>query len=608
MCGITGFYSPNGLSFHRLPHMVSSLKHRGPDAENFRLFTQSQRHLAGLGTARLSIVGRENGEQPVSCPTGRWWVCLNGEIYNHQALRREAVGNGVEPLNDSDTAVISALLSFLPLEKVIERLRGMFALAIYDKQEHQVWLFRDRMGVKPLYWTQDQDGTLYWASEVRALSGLHSHQINDLAVQHLLCFEYIPSPLSIWKNVHKLQPAHFLHQKQREITQQEYWDFPIQNPEAGGSKLHWQKSLRLALDSATRLRLQADVPVGTLLSGGIDSATITAIASQKQRNIHSFSVAIEEEGFNERSAIEENLQHFSVQSQIFSFSKKHFLPIFEKMTKHLDEPLADSSLLVTWFLFQQIRRKGLKCVLSGDGADEIFAGYPTYLAHKYLPSHFQFPTILQPLLHKLPSSTQGVSWDYMLKRFAQSHEDSWWKNHQLWSGAWFPSEVSSQEQLWNIANFWSQKAGTDRTGRAMFLDQRLYLAEGVLSKVDRASMAHGVEVRSPFLDHHIVSLASDIPMALKLNHRGGKQILRSLLPNLSPNTQKRKKKGFGSPIALWLQQDDADLCSKLPEKLSTWINPTLMKKTIAEHKSGKIDHRRRLWSAIILERWLSRWT
>ena len=204
--------------------------------------------------------------QPVADETGRWWVSLNGEIYNHASLRREAAGNSYPPPNDSDTAVIAALLSFLPIERVIERLRGMFALAIYDSQTHQIWLYRDRMGVKPLYWMQDNEGNLFWASELRSLAGLHSHQINDLAVQQLLCFEYIPAPLSIWKDVHKLQPATVIIQKDHQQKIEQFWQYPIQNPNAGGSAIHWQKSIRLALESATGLRLQADVPVGTLLS------------------------------------------------------------------------------------------------------------------------------------------------------------------------------------------------------------------------------------------------------------------------------------------------------------------------------------------------------
>ena len=607
MCGITGFYSPTGsqLSNVQLDKMVASLAHRGPDALKEKIFYRNEQPIAGLATARLSIIGVENGDQPISSQCRRWWVSLNGEIYNHASLRREAVGNNCPPQNDSDTAVIAALLSFLPIERVIERLRGMFGLAIYDSQEHQIWLYRDRMGVKPLYWTQDERGNLFWASELRALKGLHSHQINNLGVQHLLCFEYIPAPLSIWEGVQKLQPATVLQQKDHHQKIEQFWQYPTQNPNAGGSAVHWRKSLRLALESATGLRLQADVPVGTLLSGGIDSATITYLASQKQPNIHSFSIIIEEDGFSEKEAIEHSLQDLPVTPHLYRFRKEHFLENYEQLKNHMDEPLADSSLVVSWFLFSKIQEFGIRSVLSGDGADEVFGGYPTHFAHRFLPNSFRIPSVIAKRIQKLPSSTKGVSWDYMLKRFVQSQQPEWWKRHQLWNGAWFPWEINAGEDLWSIAHNYAGIAGSDQTGRALFLDQRLYLAEGVLTKVDRASMAHSIEVRSPFLDQHLVSLAADIPIGHKVNHQGGKQILRSLIPEFSPRLQKRKKKGFGSPLAAWLRSDFSHLLDGLPEALEPWIPPEQMKRVIAEHLSGKVDHRRRLWTGVMLREFLS---
>ena len=272
----------------------------------------------------------------------------------------------------------------------------------------------------------------------------------------------------------------------------------------------------------------------------------------------------------------------------------------------MDEPLADSSLLPTWFLFQEIQKQGIRCVLSGDGADELFAGYPTYVPHKYLPSSFRIPDRFSHWIQKLPSSSKGVSWDYMLKRYSQSHQKEWWKRHQLWNGAWFPEELQAGEDIWNIAEEYALRSGSDRVGRAMFLDQRLYLAEGVLSKVDRASMAHGIEVRSPFLDQHIVRMAAEIPMQFKLNRHGSKQILRSLFPALPTSIRQRPKKGFGSPIAQWLRSDFDYLLDGLDQDLAEWIDPELLRRIRSEHLSGKVDHRRRLWTAISLKNWLQR--
>ena len=628
MCGIVGWFNPREKSdeiseaLHG-SNLVQQLIHRGPTSQAFEEMYDSSTPFAMLGTARLAIVGVDDGEQPVQSPCGRWWVSMNGEIYNHPTLRRECLGNEIEPRNQSDTAVVAALLSFLPLEKMIERLRGMFALAIVDTQTQSIHIFRDRSGQKPLYWTKLPDDTLVWSSEIRVLESVHRQinlplQYNQTAISHLLCFEYIPAPLSIWKGIHKLQPAHYLKANRECCTDPKpYWTFPTQTTDTSSSRLHWEQSLYLALRSATQLRLNADVEVGTLLSGGIDSTTITALAAEIHPNIRSFSVAIEAEGFSERHAIIENQEHIqaqsNLQSTLWSFTQPDFDRSLSELLDHMDEPLSDSSLVVTWFLFERIKEMGLRCVLSGDGADEIFAGYPTYKAAHWreqskLP-RLGLRKFIAPLIQRIPASHKGVSWEEMLKRWTSINQDGkleWWREHQLWMGAWLPNELSQSDGLWDIAEFWSRQTNSSRVGDALFLDQRLYLAEGVLTKVDRASMAHSIEVRSPFLDHRIVELVSQIPLHFKLNRHGDKQILRSLLPQLSKNIQTRPKKGFGSPVAEWMISSCANELDALPEKLDGWIPRSQLSKIIAEHQKGSHNHRRRLWSAFILSEWMKR--
>jgi len=359
------------------------------------------------------------------------------------------------------------------------------------------------------------------------------------------------------------------------------------------------------------------VEVGTLLSGGIDSTTITALASEIHPNIRSFSVAIEAEGFSERHAIIENQEHIkaqsNLQSTLWSFMQPDFDKALSDMLDHMDEPLSDSSLIVTWFLFERIKEMGLRCVLSGDGADEIFAGYPTYKAAHWreqskLP-RLGLRKFIAPFIQRIPASHKGVSWEEMLKRWTSINQDGkleWWREHQLWMGAWLPNELSQSDGLWDIAEFWSRQTNSSRVGDALFLDQRLYLAEGVLTKVDRASMAHSIEVRSPFLDHRIVELVSQIPLPFKLNRHGDKQILRGLLPQLSKKIQTRPKKGFGSPVAEWMISSCANELGALPETLDGWIPKSQLSKIIAEHQKGSHNHRRRLWSAFILSEWMKR--
>ena len=627
MCGIVGWFNPSQRSSKFTQALsgaglVTKLIHRGPSSQDSKEFIKNAKTYAMLGAARLAIVGVDDGAQPVQSPCGRWWVSMNGEIYNHPTLRRECLGNDVEPRNLSDTAVVAALLSFLPLEKVIERLRGMFALAIVDTNTESVHLYRDRSGQKPLYWTTLPDNTLVWSSEVRVLEDIFrstdiSLRYNRTAISHLLCFEYIPAPLSIWMEIHKLQPAHCIHASENQKTEPKpYWTYPTQTTDSSSSRLHWEESLYLALRSATQLRLNADVEVGTLLSGGIDSTTITALAAEIHPNIRSFSVAIEAEGFSERNAIVENQRHLqsksSLHSTLWSFVQYDFEQALFSTLDHMDEPLADSSLIVTWFLFQQIQSMGFKCVLSGDGADELFAGYPTHTAAHWMNRRMPrlgLRKILAQFAKRIPANHKGVSWEEMLKRWTSINQNNrleWWKEHQLWMGAWMPSELRRCDGLWDIAEFWSRQTNSSRVGDALFLDQRLYLAEGVLTKVDRASMAHGIEVRSPFLDHRIVELVSQIPLPFKLNRHGNKQILRGLLPHLPKGIQKRRKKGFGSPVAQWMISSYSERLNTLPNALDSWIPNTSMHRILLEHREGSHNHRRRLWSAFILNEWMKR--
>ena len=633
MCGIVGWFNPSGVDARFKSALdgdllVRQLIHRGPSEQSSRLLTTDDTSFAMLGTARLAIVGVADGAQPVQSPCGRWWVSMNGEIYNHPTLRRECLGNDVDPVNLSDTAVVAALLSFLPVERVIDRLRGMFALAIVDTHTQSVHLFRDRSGQKPLYWTRLPDHTIVWSSEVRVLESVFRStklalRYNQTAISHLLCFEYIPAPLSIWDNIYKLQPAHTITASVDGWTEPTaYWNFPLQTTDSSSSRLHWEDSLYLALRSATQLRLNADVEVGTLLSGGIDSTTITALAAEIHPKIRSFSVAIDAKGFSERSAILNNQQHLqsisSLRSTLWSFREDDFQHALEDVLNHMDEPLADSSLIVTWYLFNQIQQTGLKCVLSGDGADEIFAGYPTYTAAHWMNvpqrlrlrrPRFGLRKLLAPFANRIPASHQGVSWEEMLKRWSSINQDGalpWWEEHQLWMGAWMPSDLKRADGIWEIAEFWAKQSNSSRVGDALFLDQRLYLAEGVLTKVDRASMAHGIEVRSPFLDHRIVELVSDIPMEFKLNRQGNKQILRGLLPTLSKQIQHRKKKGFGSPVAQWMISSCTDELDALPSALEMWVPYSKMRQVILEHREGSHNHRRRIWSAFMLSEWMKR--
>ena len=602
MCGIVGAFHPQNQPSLNIQGMVSRIAHRGPDAQKIiRL------EYASIGVNRLAITSPENGSQPVYCPTGRWLVSLNGEIYNYQTLSREATANGFPPTTDSDSAVIAALLCFLPLQQVLLRLRGMFALALVDTKQQELWLIRDRMGVKPLYWAHSNDKTLYWSSEIGGIKtqkGVGT-ELFDPAIQHFLLFEYIPAPWTIYSGIHKLQAGQLLHYANGNTSLRQWWAPPTISNDIQKDTQPWEKAFYHALLDATRIRAKPDVPLGVLLSGGIDSATISALGKIHNESIHAFSCTVGEKGFNEQTNAQQVANHLGIPSKSVLFDQNAFLRYFHKIGQHMDEPLGDGSLLPTLQLMDHVKSNGYKCVLSGDGADESLAGYPTYNAHRLATLGKMARPLLHSLIHRIPVSQRGVSFEYKAKRFFEGLHYPWWKRNQIWMGAWLPDEINAQEPVWEIGKTWADRAKHGTIGQALYLDQRMYLSECVLVKVDRASMAYGVEVRSPFMDHRLVELIAQMPINVKIDFFQNKKILRAVMKQHLPKTILRQpKKGFGAPIGLWINQLPANIRSDLPSLVEPWIPPDTLQKAFADHDSKTVNNRRKLWTAICLGEWL----
>ncbi len=611
MCGITGLFRAGGVDAGPLDAMTDALLHRGPDSRG----TGTWSHPGGspvacaLGVRRLAITDPAGGDQPLSDQTGRVHVVLNGEIYNHRRLREELVANGARLRTTSDTEVVAELIAQLGIDRALERMHGMFAIAAYDHRAGRLWIVRDRMGQKPLYWARFEDGTLAWASELvalRAHPGARQWQPDRRAEQAFLLFEYVPTPWSIWRAARKLEPGTLLEVDGDGLTQRPWWTPPVPKPGRDGSLVRWARSLHGALQVATHARADADVPVGFLLSGGIDSSAVTAIAQRRTSvPLHTFSIAVDAPGFDESSEARRVAAALGTYHREARLGPDDALRIVEAIAAHQSEPLADSSLIATWRLMELVREAGLKCVLSGDGADESFAGYPTYLAHRLAPVARPGRRALASLARRLPTTWEGVSRDYMARRFVEGLGEPWPHRHQIWMGAWSPGELDLAPDIWSPVDTHADAArGTDPVSRAMYLDQRLYLADGVLVKVDRASMAHGVEVRSPFLDHTVVELAADMPIGMKLRGRTGKVVLKEAVRDLlPPETLARKKKGFGTPIGQWLRGPLRHLLEGLPDALGDLVPPDAMRAHIRAHQEGSADHRRRLWAALMLARW-----
>jgi len=592
--------------------MVRTLAHRGPDRESICVIPEASPR-AGLGVRRLAIVDPAAGHQPVTSADGRITVCLNGEIYNHDRLRRELQARRVPFRTRGDAEVAANLIARVGLRPALRQMVGMFALAVVDSAARRLWLVRDRMGVKPLVWTRLPDGAVAWGSELRALLAHPAIQRRPdrRALQAYLLLEYIPSPWTPWRDISQLDPGALLEIDEGGVRGERWWSPPLPRPGRGGDRARWASSLHAALQVATRQRLAADVEVGALLSGGIDSSTVAALASAESGfssggPLQTFSVAVDAPGFDESTQARRVAAALGTAHREARLVSDDLPRLLDEISAHMDTPLADSSLIATWRLMELVTEAGVRCVLSGDGADETLAGYPTYVAHRLAPLARPFRGVLGSVSGRLPTTHGGVTRDYMARRFALGlAEPSWARRHQVWMGAWLPQEIGAGEDVWACVDpIAAELEGADSVSRAMVLDQRRYLADGVLAKVDRASMAMGIEVRSPFMDHRVVELAASMPRAIKLRGRTGKAVLRDAMAGELPGeVLRRPKKGFGSPVGPWLRGPCRHLLVGLESQLDDLIPGDLIRRCIDEHLRGVRDHRRRLWSAIVLARW-----
>ena len=633
MCGITGMFRAEGLADLKLrapgvlAEMTSALTHRGPD-QGWTQWVPPRRSpgrgpVAGLGVRRLALVDVSGGLQPACDSSGRWWVCLNGEVYNHARLWGEVRAHDPDQQGTGEAELIAALVAQVGVTTALERLDGQFALSIVDLDREEVWLVRDRMGQKPLYWTLLDDGTLAWSSELRSLRcgalGPVGGPVRRAALQAVLLWEFVPSPMSVWQDIQKLAPSTLLRFSEGRVQVDQWYRPPVPRGGRGGDLQRWAKSVLGSLHVSVLHRLRADVEVAALLSGGLDSTGVASLAQESMSQpLSTFGVSVDHPGFDEGPSSRLAAAELGTFHRQVPFRLDEMAQLADTVLAHMDEPLADSSLLPTWTLMAAVRAAGFKCVLSGDGADELFGGYPTTLAHAMLPSGAspRLAGALAGMFARLPVRSEGVSADYMARRMAAGLGRPFGWRHQIWMGAWLPEEVVPDNALDELlTSITASSEGAPAAARALHLDQRLYLADGVLVKVDRASMAHGVEVRSPFLDHRLVELAADIGMDHKIQRpgprtlarkrvfRGKKVLARALAEHVPLSVRQRAKQGFGSPVGPWLRGPARALLHDLPDQLADVLDPTLLLRTIEEHLTGKRDHRRRLWSAHVLARW-----
>jgi asparagine synthase (glutamine-hydrolysing) len=602
--------------------MTDALAHRGPDAEG--LWEDVGRGL-WLGHRRLAIVDLSGGAQPMWTPDGALGVVFNGEIYNHQDLRTELKGLGhVFETDHSDTEVL--LHAYRQWgDAFVERLSGMWAFVLYDRARQRLFGSRDRFGKKPLYYFHEGD-TFGFASELPALLRHPSapRQLSPVALQKYFAYCFIPAPRSAIERVWKLPGGYSFgfDLRTRRLEVRRYWEFTLEpDPrllEGGERTLDALcEEIRAVLDRAVERRLMADVPLGVFLSGGIDSSAVAALAAKRvpAGSLNTFSIGFRDPSFDESSHARFVAEQLGTRHREEILDLEKASGLLPEILSRLDEPLGDSSLLPTTLL-SRFTRQHVTVALGGDGADELFAGYDPFRAlgaaelyTRWMPRPAH--EALRMIAGKLPVSHANVSLDFKVKRtlMGLSYPPPLW--NAVWMSALEPSAMGDlfanplpPEELYSEAIDAWESAGPVRGGagvvdRSLQFWTRLYLQDGILAKVDRASMQASLEARSPFLDLEFVNLARRIPHTLKL--RGGvtKWILkRALAPLLPRQIIERPKKGFGMPIGRWLREDGFAAHPAAP-----FVSRPFVEQRIADHRAGRADERLLLWCHWVLSQW-----
>jgi asparagine synthase (glutamine-hydrolysing) len=608
--------------------MCATIKHRGPDDEG--IFIQNN---VGLGTRRLSIIDIEGGHQPLCNEDGSVWVAHNGEIYNFPDLRKKLITLGHKFRTRTDTETIVHSYEEWG-EQSFQKIRGMFAFALWDSRKKKLLVVRDRMGIKPLYYTliKNRDNTLVFGSELKTiLAHPKVHRaLEPQAVDLYLTLEYIPEPLSAFKDIYKLPAGAYLVYERGKIRIEKYWD--VCGEQKRDSSIAVRSSTLASmkdelydrLKESVKLRLLSDVPLGAFLSGGIDSSAIVGLMHELGVSpIKTFSIGFEDATYNE-------LEHARRISQKFHTDHKEFilkpqaLELTEKLVHHLDEPFGDFSIFPT-YLVSKMAREHVKVILSGDGGDELFAGYEHYQAQKLSRSPLvSFLSKPMPIfLRKLPPSSKKKGIWNKLRRYAQGFEHPQDSRHFRWMmflnqkekeelySKDFRYQVGGLKSFHTIPPFeklYSQLHHFDDINGELYLDLKSYLVDDILVKVDRMSMATSLETRVPLIDHKVVEFAFQIPGHLKLKGMTTKWIFKKTMERLlPPQNIYRKKEGFSIPIKHWLRNELKDLMlhylgeSRIQE--AGLFNSDSIKHKIDTHIEGRENYSHQLWALLVFEIW-----
>lgn len=600
MCGIAGifnFSSKRKIKEEALKKMIFSLRRRGPDEEGIFM---DERIL--MGCRRLSIIDLKTGHQPIANEDKTLWLVFNGEIYNFCSLREELVKKGHRFATKTDSECILHLYEEKG-ENCLGKLDGMFAFALWDAKKEKLFLARDRLGKKPLYWAFSQDCFLF-ASEVKGILTFpgFKKEIDENSLANYFFYGFVPSPASIFKKIYKLSPGYFLTvEKNGLMKEKKYWeiDYSFQGEEDDEEVI---KKAEKYLQAAVEKRLMADVPLGIFLSGGIDSSLVVATMAKiiNPKDIQAFTIGYKEKKFDETFWAEKVAKFLGINHRLKLFSLNEVFDLLPKIGDFLDEPVADPSILPTFLVSLFARENGMKVVLSGDGGDEAFGGYPKYLAHWFLR---------WSRLEKIPLSWLAPIFSGKWSDFFRYANIPLPLRNQLWISH-FPPErilklIGGKPSFAPIERIQKDFNGKNVLDLAFFLDQKLVLPDLYLAKVDRASMAASLEVRCPFLDQKLVEFSAKIPFTQKLKGFKNKYLLKKMALRFFPaKIVARPKMGFGIPLSSWIKDPRSKIFKLISlEKLkkSGLLNAQIVDDIIKYGRSEQI------WSLLIFELWREKW-
>jgi asparagine synthase (glutamine-hydrolysing) len=618
MCGICGVYGDNTPSDSILQEMTETLQHRGPNSDGFY-----QDSSISLGMRRLSIIDLEGGDQPIHNEDESVWTVFNGEIYNYQSLRNSLEDSGHTFYTDSDTEVIVHLYEEHG-PSFVERLNGMFALSVWDNDRERLVLARDRMGIKPLYYAP-LDDRLVFGSEIKCIltEGTIDPVVDQTALHQYVGYEYVPTPRTILEGVQKLPPAHVLVADSDGFKTSKYWDFSFESKKTAGVD-HLIEEVLNALDQAVERRLISDVPLGAFLSGGIDSSLMVALMDRHTDGpVSTFSIGFDDKSYNELSFAQTVADRFSTDHHEQVLTDNDVLELIEDgFVEYLDDPIADTSIFPT-YLVSQMASNDVTVALSGDGSDELFAGYERYRASRIANYYERIPKSVRrpfeiPILSLSPRD-QKRGLVNMGQRFVEGTRLPQEGHHIRWQYFIPPAERNrlygrklrdhiNEEPLKLVDEMYKKSSGDDQLDHEQYVSCRMYLVDDILPKVDRMSMANSLEARVPYLDHKFVETVAQVPSSYRLKGLTTKYILKKAAEQLLPKEiVHRQKQGFSVPMKQWLRGDLETFMREILDitriRRQGYFDSDRVSEMMNAHVAGRANYQHQLWAIMVFQLW-----